>query len=423
MHKVAPVTPRLSWRWILAVFMIALLLRAGLGIVRLVGAEGPTALEFPDEQQYWLMAQSLHAGDGLADELGFQATRMPLYPGALSLFAGYERGIVAAMVSHWIVGAVAAALAACLAAYLAGPVVGVIAGLLVAADPFLVFFASLLLTETWFLAALLGLWWVAACLLREHPRSLLLWGLAGLLAALCVYLRESSLGLALAVLALACLRHRSRPSAWIGASLAVAILVAALVPWALRNERVIGEWCWLTTRGGISLYDGVGPQATGASNLGAVKQMPAVRGLSETEWNDYFLRESLRAIRQEPLRMLRLAVVKLGRMWNPLPNVETYQSGFVRVVAAAWSCPIFLLALIGAYRLWTRPSSAADRWTLLLLLLPAAYLSLLHSLFVGSVRYRLGAMPMIEILAALAVVSLARRFRPRADGPETARGR
>jgi hypothetical protein len=44
------------------------------------------------------------------------------------------------------------------------------------------------------------------------------------------------------------------------------------------------------------------------------------------------------------------------------------------------------------------------------LLLPALYLSALHSLFVGSVRYRLGAMPMIEILAALAVVALADRL-------------
>jgi hypothetical protein len=39
------------------------------------------------------------------------------------------------------------------------------------------------------------------------------------------------------------------------------------------------------------------------------------------------------------------------------------------------------------------------------------YFSALHSLFVGSVRYRLAAVPMIEILAAVALAAIYKRVQ------------
>jgi hypothetical protein len=45
---------------------------------------------------------------------------------------------------------------------------------------------------------------------------------------------------------------------------------------------------------------------------------------------------------------------------------------------------------------------------LALLLLPAAYFTLIHMVFVGSVRYRLPAMPFIFILAAVGLCALLR---------------
>ena len=144
----------------------------------------------------------------------------------------------------------------------------------------------------------------------------------------------------------------------------------------------------------------------------AEKQMPAVRGLDEVAWNRFFLRESLHALRTDPARIVRLAGIKLGRMWNPVPNVDRYGSGAVRAVSAVWTIPTFVLALIGAALLIR--GSAPEGWRIaVLLLLPALYLSALHSLFVGSVRYRLGAVPMLEMLAAYALVVLVDRVRKR----------
>ena len=124
---------RLSFRLLLVVFLIGLLLRAGYGGWQMSRADGAAALQFPDEQQYWAMAGQLRQGELLTDELGFHATRMPLYPALLSLWAGSDRGVIGVRVCQWLVGALAAVLAACLASRVAGTGVGLICGLLVAA--------------------------------------------------------------------------------------------------------------------------------------------------------------------------------------------------------------------------------------------------------------------------------------------------
>lgn len=404
------------------VFLMAFLIRAGWGTFRFVHTDDPWAPEFPDERQYWAMAVSLHAGVGLEDELGFRATRMPLYPALLSLVAGTDRGIVLAAVSQWLVGALAALLTAGAATALFDRRVGVLAGTLVALDPFLVFFSSLLLTETLFLSVVAAIWWILAPILRGGPSAWTRWAFVGLLAALAVFVRESSLGLVALTLAFVVVVRRLDRRVLAGVVIAGAIVILTLIPWAARNRSVIGQWCWLTTRGGISLYDGVHPGATGASDLGNIKQMPAVAGLSEVQWNRYFLRESLAAIKAEPGRVLRLAGVKLRRMWNPIPNVETYQSWLVRAVSAAWMLPLLACVVGGVVVLPMRNREGGLRTTLFLLL-PAIYLSVLHSLFVGSVRYRLGAIPMLEILAAAALVAVADRVRQRRATREHALGK
>ncbi|MFH1109543.1 MAG: hypothetical protein V1790_10160 [Planctomycetota bacterium] len=413
-----------GWRAYATIFVVALLVRAAWGATQFIRADDPTILEFPDEEQYWMMARSFWEGEGLKDELGFRATRMPLYPAVLAPFTALPSGIAAAKALHWIVGAAAAALTGAVAGAWFDRRTGLLAGLLVAFDPFLTFSSSLLLTETPFVTALIALWWVLrpeGCPASwgggrrdAEPVGMVRWIGVGILSALCVYLRESSLGLIVVALGFVIACRRFEGKTLLGAAIALAIVAAALVPWAARNQAVTGDWCWLTHRAGISLYDGVGPNATGASDLGAVKQSEAVRGLDEVAWNRYFLDQALAAIRNDPGRIVRLAGSKLLRMWNPVPNVQVYRSGFVRFLSAAWTVPTFALAAVGVMLL----SIGRKRGGLcaaLFLLLPALYFSALHSLFVGSVRYRLAAVPMIEILAAVALAAIYRRVQ--AHGP------
>ena len=390
---------------LLLVFLVALFLRGAYGGLQMWRASDPAALTFPDEQQYWTMARSLRQGEPLTDELGFHATRMPLYPALLSLFAGSDGGVIGARVCHWFIGAAAAVFAALLGARIAGPSTGLMAGLLVGADPSCLGLSSLLLTETPYLATVVALWWMGWPLQgRMRRKQMGRWVAVGALSALAVYLRPSAAGL-VAVWALFLLMRRgSDRQGWIGVVIVAAMVVVSLVPWAARNRRITGHWCWLTHRTGISLYDGVGPQATGASDLGRIKNMPAVAGLDEVAWNEYFLEQSFRSIRADPLRIVRLAGVKLARTWSPVLHAQELRSRAVRLAFAAWSVPFFALVIAGVVVL------RQELGTCVGLLLPALYLSVLHSLFVGSVRYRAGAIPMMAVLAAVAAVVLWRRL-------------
>ena len=394
------------------VFCVAFLLRAGWGIVQHARGVDLANLEFPDEQQYWRMAQSLHGGEGLRDEFGFRATRMPLYPGALSLLAGVAQGVIWAKGVQWLVGAAGAVLMVHLGAGIGSRRTGLLSGLWGAIDPFAIFFSSLLLTETLYIVWILLLWCVALPLVRSPRTDSSPWGrylILGVVGAGAVYTREAALGLVLAVLALTLLVRPPRRAALRAAALTCAVLLLALLPWALRNRQVTGAWCFLTNRSGISLYDGVGPQADGSSDLAAIQQMPAVHKLDEASWNRFFLDASWQSLREDPWRIVKLAGVKLRRTWNCFPNVETHQSTLARSVSAAFVVPTFVLALVGVGVMVKMGRGDGVRGALFLLL-PVVYVSALHSLFVGSVRYRLVAMPMIEILAAMALAGVLARF-------------
>ncbi|MEK6674360.1 MAG: hypothetical protein AABZ47_01745 [Planctomycetota bacterium] len=437
-------------RWIWVVFILAMITRLAMLILMIVRGQGAATLEFPDEQQYWQIAQSIAAGMGMRDELGFQASRMPLFPLVLSLATFLPQGVLVARFTLAILGSCIAVIVMLLADRMFGGAektrtsfqpsgekakqgfgsIAVVAGLLSAIDPWLAYSSLLLLTDIPFTLALLFLWFVLPLgeTRKINRTGFRRWLLIGVVASLCVYMRETGLPILILLGLFLAAKGRWRRETLLGLGVAAAVLGMALLPWAGRNRMILGEWQWLTTRAGISLYDGVGPQANGASDLGKIKQMPAVAGLTELAWNRYFQSESLKAIQGEPMRILRLAGTKLARTWNPVPNLETYRSASVRWLLAAWSLPTLVLAAMGSILKWTsakkckskeedeiRSSDLASgiRWKIGLLLIPPAGVTLLHTVFVGSVRYRLMAIPFLHILAALCIVAVVGTFSQR----------
>jgi 4-amino-4-deoxy-L-arabinose transferase-like glycosyltransferase len=386
----------------LAVFVVALGSRAGLGLYTTARLPEPDALTFPDEERYWALAQSLHEGRGLVGEFGHRAGRMPLYPALLSPAAGSGHGVVIARVAQWILGALGAVAVAGLGYRLGGRPAGLLAGLIAGCDPGLVGSASLLLTETLF-ATLVAWWWLVGWPLGERG-AVWRWLMTAVLAAATVYARPGALILVPLWSVWVWGRQRFTWRAGVKAAFVVAFVVLTLVPWASRNRKVIGHGCWLTTRAGISLYDGVRPGATGASDLSEVKNSPAVRDLSEHAWDRHFREAAWQAMRAEPGRIARLGLVKLARTWSPFLHADELGSRPIRVTFATWSLLFYSAVGLG---LWARRRRLGE-WTGLLL--PTLMICGLHFFYAGSVRYRLGAIPTLSVLAALGILWAVDRF-------------
>ena len=141
------------------VFLLAMAVRGGWAWHLEEGSDkkGLCQLQFPDEQEYWWLGASWRAGGGMMLPGGDQAKRMPLYPAMLSVWMSLDRPVLGARLMGSAFGAVTAVLMGFLGWRLGGAKVGWLAGLAVATDMYAIFFSSLLLTETVFIAALCGL--------------------------------------------------------------------------------------------------------------------------------------------------------------------------------------------------------------------------------------------------------------------------
>jgi hypothetical protein len=107
--------------------------------------------------------------------------------------------------------------------------------------------------------------------------------------------------------------------------------------------------------------------------------------------------------------VLELAWIKFLRTWSLTPNACEYRGGLTALASAVFTAITLLLALVGLLRTLARPNSTAiplrDRRRLhLLLWLPVIYFTLVHCVYIGSLRYRVPLMPFLEISAAAAWV-------------------
>ncbi|MCL2330725.1 MAG: hypothetical protein FWC56_05435, partial [Phycisphaerae bacterium] len=404
----------------------------------------PQRLSYPDEEAYRLAGRSLAAGAGLVDEFGYRATYMPAYPAFIAIFESQQasylflrltQAALAALIAPatfllaraWMESwqrprrqgedSVVMEPSQCRRDFVADGdqdvgstllCVPVLAGLAAALDPFLIFFSGLLLTEALFVPAFLLTWWLVVRILNSHrslrPFDAILIGVGigvGLVA--CIMLRPSSSIFVALVPILILVYRRFAAIAWLAATLTVFVVVLGLLPWAARNARVLGEWRWTTTRGGISLYDGLQQGTAGESDLAHTKNDSAIRGLSELQWDRYWHDQAVSAFRKEPGRVIKLAGQKFLRTWNIIPNEAEHRRGTAAVVSAVWMTIILLTAAVGAWR-YRREVRA-----LFALLVPVLTVTALHMIFVGSVRYRIPVMPMLFVLASVGFCSLLPR--------------
>jgi 4-amino-4-deoxy-L-arabinose transferase-like glycosyltransferase len=407
--SVSEISERSAWVALAVVVLVGLGVRMGWGLRQ---ASDENSIErLPDQREYLDLGKHIFGADGLsmADPRFGQtvyAYRTPGYPFLIGCLGGRPRivRVVQAILDSSTVLAIFLLARRWLSARGA-----VLAAGLVAVNPYLIFFSGLILSETLFTAMLC--WGMALLVLSDGPwprdgGKRVAWLAGGIILALAILVRPGAILIPVVIGCGAALVNRDVQRAYrskwalpVGATM---LLFTGLVlfPWAARNRWVVGAWVWTSTNDGITRYDGFNPDATGASDQRFVQSMPWTSDMPEVARSRYFGRLADDWIFAHPWESVKLAVVKIGRTWSPMPLSREYGGQWIyRAVGLTYGVGFDVLILIGLWRLSL--AGSVKRF----LLLPAVYFTIAAALSVGSLRYRIPAVGPMAIVAASAVCS------------------
>ena len=430
---------RCSYRWILfAILAAALGLRLGAGVWWQQRLPAGQRFGFADSEGYWELGRAIAQGRPYAyGPEQYRIFRTPGYPillAGLFLVFGNDPPLLAARALSAILGTLAVGGVASLARLLFDERAALIAAVIAAVYPEAIALSTFILSEAPFCPLMVFqlVAWTKAWQASDQRTQLTWAGIAGVLGGLATLMRPSwllFLPFAVAVGSLGLIvgarsategvpyRGQLRKQLVI-AGLMLATFCLTMSPWWIRNYAVAGRLVPTSLQVGESLYDGLSPEATGASDMRFVarfvaeqkqadqeaRSLPLVaalqsQGLFEDRLDRRMRDASLAWARQNPDRVAQLAAVKLLRMWNVWPNAADLSSGTLRLALAVTYLPVILLAVVGAWRFSRRG------WPYVLCWLPAIYFTGLHVIFVSSIRYRQPAMLPLIVLAAGVIAS------------------
>lgn len=400
--------------------MFAVILAVALG-VRLVAAvwwekrlpEGQK-FGFPDSGSYWALGQSIVRGQPYEfSEQKDKIFRTPGYPVLLAslftLVGNDDPPTLYARVLGALLGTASVAGVGGLGGLLFGVRGGLLASAIAAVHPEAIAPSVFILSEAPFcplMVAQLVAWtaaWQSDCPKRRYA-----WALgAGVLGGLATLMRPSWLLFLPFAFVIGMLLGPQRTKQLVVCGLMLIGLCLTMAPWWVRNYSVAGRFVPTSLQVGASLYDGLNPKADGGSNMdfvdpgvAALRAQEAAAGnppadsIFEDRVDRYFRDASLRWARENPQRVRTLAVTKFVRMWNVWPNANEFQSRTLALVLAVGYVPLMIAAAAGVWLFARRD------WPYVLCLLPAVYFTLLHMIFVSSIRYRQPALLPLMVLAA-----------------------
>ncbi len=366
-----------------------------------------------DADFYWRLGKQIAAGKAyqIEDELRLrQVVRMPGFPAMLA---------VAIKVKEWLnlegeaffvarillagIGTIACWLVYVLGRQLFDETTGLIAAGLTTVSPIMTGFSVVLLTETVFAACMLASLIVLAKVAQtdftaaSRFQTVGLPVFAGVLIAAATYVRSSWLLVGPIFFILLVVLSTNRRQALLRGSLVLMGLAVALAPWIVRNYQVTDKVVVTTLWLGPSLYDGLNPSATGASNMDWFDRENLMAKMTEYQVDRHYRGKAIEFAINNPVRTVQLAGIKFFRYWKPWPNHEMFSTWWQCLAVALFFIPVVVLA---AHGWWV---TRYQYWNWLLTVGPIIYFSALHVIFVGSLRYRLPAEYSLCVMSAIGI--------------------
>ncbi len=285
---------------------------------------------------------------------------------------------------------------------------------------YFVLYAATIMTETFYMAALL--WALERSIaLAEQPT----WKRATLLGiglGIATLLRQSVLPwVAVLIVWLLWVGWRSgylrRMIA--GTSLALALMFAAVAPFTLRNYLVYGQFLLLNSNAGYAMYSAQHPmQGTHFQEFAAAPVPDDLQGLNEAQKDRILMQRGIGFVLADPGRYLLLSLSRVPAYFEFWPTSDTT---LINNIGRIGSWGLFLPFIV--YGLWLALRAASPRaaggWLgfsitpLAMVVLFTTFYSLLHILTWAMPRYRLPIDAVLMLFAALAIYDLTRRVMVR----------
>jgi tetratricopeptide (TPR) repeat protein len=371
-----------------------------------------------DARRYDAWAAGIAAGNWAGTGVFYQA---PLYPYLLGTFYALAgRNLMTVRLVQAAIGATACVLLAFAARRVHSERAGVIAGLGLACYAPAIFFDSLLQKSTldvFFVS--LSIWIVSALL--DSPSRRGLWAALGLVVGGFSLTRENALVLAFPLIVWALWRRSLPARDRLQHALAFAVGIAiVLMPVAIRNRTVGGEWHLTTSQFGPNLYIGNNAESNGAytpllegrglpeyerEDATTLAEAAAGRHLTPGEVSAFWVDQTRQFIASQPADWLGLMGRKVVLLWNTTEWVDTESQHSY----AEWSPlldaagrvghfgVLIPLAVLGVFITWR------DRRRFrVLYAMTAAYASSVVVFYV-SARYRLPLVPFLMLFAAAGI--------------------
>ncbi len=391
------------------------------------------AFAYGDSTSYWVLGQQIVRGEpyryGIDQSPVFRTPGYPLLLAGMFSVLGDNPPVIWARLLGAVMGTATVGAVICLARQCFDPPTACVAGLMAAVYPGAIGMSVFVLTEGPFCLAMLGqlICWVKLAR-GPGPQPWLGWAVAvGVLAGIATLMRPSWLLFTPFAIGTGLLYPRPLAKSAVQGTVVLLAFAVTMAPWWIRNYQVTGSLVVTTLQTGASLYDGLSPTATGASDMRFVAAFYQAQrdadanastpptGVFAQRLDNRLQDAALTWAANHPGRVVKLMLIKFGRMWSPWPNAAELQSWTFRLLISVGYTPLIILAAWGVVR------NRHRGWPLAICILPAIYFSGLHMIFVSSIRYRQPAMLPLIVLAAAALVGGLTRFSSTTCAPECTR--
>jgi len=189
----------------------------------------------------------------------------------------------------------------------------------------------------------------------------------------------------------------------------ICIYMSLLSPWWIRNYNIFNEFVPFTTSSSSNLYLGNnsknligGCDWSKDIDFETVNKIKTIK--DEIDRSKVYSNEAKEFISKNPDRFFELMWLKFQRFWSVVPNTEAFSSGIYKWISILSFGIILPLALISFF------INLKNFFTILPIYILIAYITLLHSIVIASLRYRLPIEPFLIILASFVIGTIWSKF-------------